>query len=59
MFFKELGIDIDINNYKILFMPQKQFIARYGLRFNELVKLYNYNKFINKNIDSKINILKK
>ena len=42
MFYKSIGIDINIDNYKLLFVEDKIFIRNYGLTKNDILKKYNY-----------------
>ena len=44
-FYMDKGINIDIDNYKKLFIGQKQFEKSYGITKEELLKKYDYNKF--------------
>ena len=44
-FYMDKGINIDIDNYKKLFISQKQFEKSYGITKEELLKKYDYNKF--------------
>ena len=46
MFYKENGIDIDINNYRKLFIDQKKFKKIYGITKKELIEKYNYSKYL-------------
>ena len=39
------GINIDIDNYRKLFIGQKNFEKSYGITKEELLKKYDYNKF--------------
>ena len=40
MFYKNIGIDINMDNYRLLFICQDKFIKRYGLSNKELINLY-------------------
>ena len=42
MFYKDRGIDINMNNYLILFMGQRNFYKKYGIEKNEILELYSY-----------------
>ena len=44
-FYMDKGFNIDIDNYKKLFIGQKQFEKSYGITKEELLKKYDYNKF--------------
>ena len=44
-FYKDRGIDIDINNYRKLFIEQKRFEKEYGISKIELLEKYDYNKY--------------
>ena len=44
-FYKERGIDIDMNNYRKLFVGQKRFEKAYGITKKELLEKYDYNKY--------------
>ena len=44
-FYKERGIDIDMNNYGKLFVGQKNFEKTYGITKKELLEKYDYNKY--------------
>ncbi len=46
MFYKERGIDININNYRKIFTGQKQFKKSYGITNKELLEMYDYNKYL-------------
>ena len=47
-FYKSMGIEINKNNYKKLFLDQKKFISIYGITNKELIQMYNYDEYINK-----------
>ena len=42
MFYKNMGIEIDIDNYLLLFLGNKIFSLKYGIDREELVKSYPY-----------------
>ena len=42
MFYKSLGININMNNYRKLFVGQVEFKNRYGKNNKQLVDLYKY-----------------
>ena len=44
-FYKDRGIDIDMNNYRKLFIGQKQFEKSYRIKKQELLEKYDYNKY--------------
>ena len=44
-FYKDRGIDIDMNNYRKLFVGQKNFEKTYGITKKELLEKYDYNKY--------------
>ena len=44
-FYKDRGIDIDMNNYGKLFVGQKRFEKAYGITKKELLEKYDYNKY--------------
>ena len=44
-FYKDRGIDIDMNNYGKLFVGQKKFEKTYGITKKELLEKYDYNKY--------------
>ena len=48
MFYKDKGITIDMNNYRKLFINNKSFEKAYGITKEELLKKYDYNKYIEK-----------
>ena len=45
-FFKEEGIDFSQNNYKRLFVSEKQFIRTYNKTNQQLIEKYNYNEYL-------------
>ena len=53
MFFKDIGIDINMGNYRVLFDSQKRFENRYGKNNKTLIELYKFNGFVNKNCKCK------
>ena len=44
-FYKNIGTDIDMNNYVKLFIGQKQFEKTYGITKQKLLEKYDYNKY--------------
>ena len=46
MFYKSIGIDIDISNYKKLFLGNNQFEKQYRITKKELLEKYNYKKYM-------------
>ena len=44
-FYKDRGIDIDMNNYRKLFVGQKDFEKAYGITKKELLEKYDYDKY--------------
>ena len=44
-FYMDKGINIDIDNYRKLFIGQKNFEKSYGITKEELLKKYDYNNF--------------
>ena len=44
-FYKDRGIDIDMNNYRKLFVEQKKFEKAYRITKKELLEKYDYNKY--------------
>ena len=44
-FYIDRGIDIDMKNYRKLFISQKQFEKAYGISKKELLEKYDYNKY--------------
>ena len=44
-FYMNLGINVDMNNYRKLFINQKQFEKTYGITKEELLERYDYNKY--------------
>ena len=44
-FYKDRGIDIDMNNYGKLFVGQKNFEKAYRITKKELLEKYDYNKY--------------
>ena len=44
-FYKDRGIDIDMNNYRKLFVGQKDFEKAYRITKKELLEKYDYNKY--------------
>jgi len=47
MFYKSVGINIDMSNYKLLFVNQRDFLSKYKISNDELVKIYDYDKYMN------------
>ena len=41
-FYKDRGIEINMNNYRKLFIGNKQFEKQYGITKEEILKKYNY-----------------
>ena len=60
MFLKNIGININMNNYRILFMGQNQFEKRFGKNNEQLIKIYNYDRYLENrdNMDKKIKMMK-
>lgn len=48
LFYKSIGINIDMSNYNLLFVNQRDFISKYKISNEELVKIYDYDKDKNK-----------
>ena len=46
MFYKERGIDININNYRKIFIGQIQFKKSYEITNQELLEMYSYDKYL-------------
>ena len=44
-FYMNLGINVDMNNYRKLFINQKRFEKTYGITKEELLERYDYNKY--------------
>ena len=44
-FYKDRGIDIDMNNYRKLFVEQKKFEKAYRITKKELLEKYDYDKY--------------
>ena len=44
MFYKDMGINIDMNNYSKLYHSNKQFYNRFGITKEELINKYPYEK---------------
>ena len=44
-FYMNLGINVDMNNYRKLFINQKQFEKTYEITKEELLERYDYNKY--------------
>ena len=44
LFYKEIGIDINMNNYKLLFASNKSFERKYKMTKEELLSNYNYDE---------------
>ena len=44
MFYKDMGINIDMNNYSKLYHSNKQFYDRFGITKEELINKYPYEK---------------
>ena len=53
MFYKDKGIKITMDNYRKLFINQKQFEKAYGIKKEELLKKYDYEKDM-KNVGGEI-----
>ena len=53
-FFEENNINITMDNYKKLFVPQKDFISQYKINNKELIEKYNYEYYIKEKNDGKI-----
>ena len=45
-FYREMGIEISMSNYRGLFINNKQFEKRYGITKKELLEKYNYKRFM-------------
>ena len=45
-FYLDNGINIDISNYKKIFVDQKQFENKYGLTKQELLEKYDYDEYL-------------
>jgi len=54
MFYKNKDINIDMSNYRLLFINQKEFIKKYGINNKELLDLYNYLEYKDRNKDRKL-----
>ena len=54
MFYKEKGITITEENYRKLFVNQKQFEKSYGMTKEELIKKYPYNENQTINLNNQI-----
>ena len=55
MFYQSIGIEINEDNYKMLFMPQIRFEGKYGKTKKDLLSLYSYDGIgttVNKKIRS-------
>jgi len=48
-FYKSIGIQIDENNYKLLFTNQTLFVSRYEKTNNQLRELYKFEDFEKEN----------
>ena len=48
MFYKDNGIDINMSNYNMLFVGQKQFENKYKITKEELINLYSYDSYVDK-----------
>lgn len=48
MFYKSIGIDIDMNNYNLLFLNQKYFEKKYSKTSDDLISEYNYDEHLDK-----------
>ena len=46
-FYNNKGINIDINNYKLIFTNQKSFIKNYGIDNKELKIMYPFSYYLN------------
>ena len=44
MFYKEIGLDVDMSNYRKLFTSNKKFEKTYGVTKQELLEKYSYEK---------------
>ena len=44
-FYEGKGYNIDMSNYRLLFMETQEFKNRYGMTKEELLKLYDYSKY--------------
>ena len=44
-FYKDKGIDIDMNNYRKLFVREDQFEKSNGITKQELIEKYDYDKY--------------
>ena len=49
MFYKDNNIEINMDNYLLLFLLQEQFKKRYGKDNKEIVDLYSYQNYLEKN----------
>ena len=55
IFCRNIGIDIDMSNYRILFMAQVQFNKRFGINNEQVINMYNYNEYLeNRDIKTKV-----
>lgn len=52
-YYNDIGIDIDINNYKRLFLSESLFKRQYNISKKELLNKYDYNDFKKNIIDNK------
>ena len=53
MFYKDIGIDININNYRLLFVNEQVFMKRYKIDNDSLIWLYSRDIEVKKKIKNK------
>ncbi len=56
MFLKDKGVTIDMSNYKKLFYGQKPFESHYGISKKELLSMYNYEEYKEKENEQKLQL---
>ena len=52
MFCKSIGLEINMSNYRVLFISKKQFESKFGIKNDMLLELYSYSEYL-ENKDSK------
>lgn len=53
MFYREIGIDITMDNYKKLFIPNTRFEKQYGVTKKDILKKYKYEDYLKENNNGK------
>ena len=54
MFYLSIGVEIDMINYKMLFINNKQFEKTYGVTKQEILEKYNYDSYMEDNVNKRV-----